>query len=93
MNMRSSSDQSGVAAETGVLGHQLLGHGAGVGHQGPVGQELGQLEVAPPLLPGPEDGALPPELEVDLGQLEAVGGPLHGRQPGGGLGVSFSDSR
>ena len=43
---------------------------------------LASSEIAATLLPGPEDGALAPQLEVDLGQLETVGGPLHGRQAG-----------
>ena len=44
--------------------------------------QLGQFEVASTLLPCAEDGPFTAQLEIHLGQFEAVGGPLHGRQAG-----------
>src|SRR5437879_6349463 len=54
---------------------------AGPGHPRLVAPQRRQLEVAAALLPGAEDRALAPDLEVDLGQLEAVGRALERRQP------------
>ena len=56
-------------------------------------RSLASLRSRPALLAGPEDGPLPPQLEVDVGQFEAVGAPLHGLEPGRRLGRVESESR
>ncbi len=69
----------GALLEGGVLGQQRLGHAPGRLHQRAVAApQRRQLQVAAALLAGAQDGALAPQLEVDLGQLEAVGGALEG---------------
>ena len=63
----------GAAVERRVLGEQRLRHPPGRVDEGPVAPaQRRQLQVAAALLARAEDRALAPQLEVDLGQLEAV---------------------
>ena len=90
---RTSSSRSGSPLEQRVVRGHVLGHLAGRRQQVAVAAQAGQLQVAAALLACPQDGPLPPQLEVDLGQLEAVGGPLEGGQPLAASGVEPSASR
>ena len=69
-------------AGTGALGIEALSRGASRAvfvDADPiaVAPQRGQLEVAAALLPRAQHRALAPDLEVDLGQLEAVRRTLH----------------
>ena len=71
-----------MLGEGRVLVDDALGGVAGVLDGFAVSAEGGQLEVAAALLALAEDGALAADLEVDLGQLEAVVGADEGVQAG-----------
>ena len=65
-NIRSTSSSSGPAVDQPGAAPGLL-------EQAPVASQPGEGEVREPGLARPEQLALAPQLEVDLGQLEAVG--------------------
>ena len=76
---RTSSARLRCEPQGGVLGEQVLGHLPGRGHQGPVATpQRRQLQIAAALLARAQDRTLAPQLEVDLGQLEAVGAAFQG---------------
>ena len=72
-----------MRAELRVLVDDRLGHPARLAEQRHVVRvaQRGQPQVALPLLAGAEHRALAAQLEVDLGQLEAVGRARHRGQP------------
>src|SRR5664280_959399 len=73
-------DQLTVALETRVPLDQGHGHGTGLDHQVPIGQELPGLEIPLALLPRPDDGPLAAQFEVGVGQLDPVAGPTDRRR-------------
>src|SRR5205085_5616663 len=75
-----------VPSERRVGVDDVEGHLPRAAHPLAVSAKRGQLEVAPPFLPCAQDRALAADLEVDLGQLEAVGGALDGLQALLGIG-------
>ena len=74
--------EMGRTLEGRVLGQQRLGHPAGRLDEGTVAaSQRRQLQVAAALLARAQDGALAPQLEVDLGELEPVVAALEGLEP------------
>src|ERR1700728_1229861 len=67
--------------EVWVVAHDRLGDRARVDDPFAVPTELGQPQSARPGLALAQDGPLATQLEIDLGQLEPVGGLLDRRQP------------
>src|SRR5690606_16507351 len=74
--------EGGVALEVGVGVDEVEGQLAGALDPDPMAAERGQLEVVAALLARSHEGALAPQVEVYLGQLEAVGALDHGIEPG-----------
>lgn len=62
-----------MPGQVGVLGQQGPGGGLGLVEQAHVPLQAGQLQLGQAVLPGPEKVPGAPELQVRLGDLEAVG--------------------
>src|SRR4051794_39117371 len=71
--VRSSEQPIGLVLPRPVLDEKLAGEVARALEQVAVGSQPRETEIAQPRLPGPEQVPLAPQLEVPLGELEAVG--------------------
>ena len=66
--------------ERGVISGDALGHRPRAFEQRRVARQFGYLELLPAVLAGTDELALTPQLEVDLGEFEAVAVGLQGTQ-------------
>lgn len=68
----------GIGGETGVGGYEGVGVATGFFEDVAIAEEIGDAERRETVLAGAEDIAWAADLEIDFGQLEAVGGADEG---------------